>query len=392
GFERGVSALRFVLLLGVVSLFADMTYEGARSITGPYLEFLGAGAAVIGFVAGLGEFIGYGTRIVSGHYADRTSRYWLITFLGYGLNLFAVPLLALANRWELAALLIIFERLGKGIRTPARDAMLSYATARMGRGWGFGLHEALDQIGAVLGPLIVALALLVGGGYREAFAILTIPAALSMLALTAAKKTIPQPQTFEYSQPRETEAKTSQVFRLYMVFVSLSVAGFAHFQLLSYHFARHSIMPEALIPVLFAAAMAVDAAVALAVGKIYDKTGPSVLLTIPLLSLPIAPLGFSSSFAMAAVSIILWGACMGVQETIMRAAVATMSPSEKRGFTFGIFNTVFGLAWFVGSGFMGALYDFGVGYAVFFSISLELASLIWFFRMKSALLKTGPQS
>jgi MFS family permease len=187
GFDRSV-ALTFVVLLGVVSLLADVTYEGARSAVGPYLEILGASAAAVGVVAGLGELVGYAIRVAAGYLSDRTGRYWAITIAGYGVNLLAVPLLALAGRWEVAAALIVFERLGKAIRTPARDAMLSHATHSMGRGWGFGLHEALDQIGAVLGPLIVAAVLYFTGDYRAGFAILLVPA-------SPARTTRPGPAT-----------------------------------------------------------------------------------------------------------------------------------------------------------------------------------------------------
>ena len=137
-------ALKFIILLGIVSLFADMTYEGARSITGPYLALLGASAAVVGFVAGFGELVGYALRLVSGYMADKTRRYWAMTIIGYAVNLLAVPLLALAGNWPMAAILLIAERMGKAIRTPPRDVMLSHAASQVGRGWGFGLHEAMD--------------------------------------------------------------------------------------------------------------------------------------------------------------------------------------------------------------------------------------------------------
>lgn len=186
GFD-GRSALGFVLIFGVISLLADATYEGARSITGPYLAFLGASAAVAGIVAGAGEFVGYALRLVSGYFTDRTGRFWAVTIWGYAITFVAVPLLALAGSWEIAAFLIIAERLGKAIRTPARDAMLSHATAGMGRGWGFGLHEALDQVGAVIGPLLVAAVLYFGGGYSGGFGILLIPAALALAVLLLAR-------------------------------------------------------------------------------------------------------------------------------------------------------------------------------------------------------------
>jgi MFS family permease len=148
-------AVKFIILMGIVSLFADMTYEGSRSITGPYLAILRASAVTVGFVAGFGELTGYVIRFFSGYLIDRTHSYWTITLIGYLINLIAVPLLALAGSWEVAAALIIVERIGKGIRVPSRDVMLSHACSQVGQGWGFGLHEALDQIGAILGPLIV---------------------------------------------------------------------------------------------------------------------------------------------------------------------------------------------------------------------------------------------
>lgn len=190
------TALKFVVLLGVVSLFADMTYEAARSITGPYLALLGASGTIVGIVAGFGELVGYALRLVSGIVADKTGKYWSITVVGYAINMIAVPLLALAGRWELAAFFIVAERLGKAIRTPARDAMLSHATAEMGRGWGFGLHEALDQVGAMLGPLIVATVLYFNGSYQAGFAVLAIPAVLALSVLIAA--------LYQYAQGRRS--------------------------------------------------------------------------------------------------------------------------------------------------------------------------------------------
>ena len=170
------AAIKFVVLIGVVSLFSDFTYEGARSITGPFLAVLGASATAVGVIAGFGELIGYALRLASGYFADKTKKYWTLVFLGYGLNLLAVPLLALAGHWPIAAALIVAERMGKAIRTPARDVMLSCASDQIGRGWGFGLHQALDQTGAVLGPLAVAAVLYYKGGYETGFALLLIPA------------------------------------------------------------------------------------------------------------------------------------------------------------------------------------------------------------------------
>jgi MFS family permease len=375
-----------VILLGVVSLFADMTYEGARSITGPFLAFLGASAAATGIVAGLGEFVGYGLRIVSGHLADRTGRYWAVTIWGYALNLVAVPLLALAGNWEIAALLIVTERFGKAIRTPARDAMLSHATTEMGRGWGFGLHEAMDQIGAVLGPLVVSAVLYFKGGYAGGFGILVVPAVLALSVLVVARRLYPQPQDLEVieGQPADEEGyRLPRVYWLYLGFVAVGVAGYANFQLVSYHFEASSLVSDAQIPLLFAVAMGVDALVALVVGRLFDRVGLLVLVLVPLLSLPIAPLAFSLSYGAVLAGVVLWGAVMGIQETVMRAAIANMVPLVRRGIAYGIFNTAYGLSWFLGTAVMGVLYDFGIGYLVAFSVVLELASLPLLFLVRS---------
>src|SRR5882724_5239525 len=186
-------AFRFVLIIGIANFFADMTYEGARSIIGPFLGSLGASATIVGIVAGFGEFLGYGLRSVSGYYADRTHRYWLFVFLGYAVNLFAIPALAFAGSWPVAAALIIAERTGRAIRRPSVEAMISYTGKEIGHGWVFGLNEALDQAGATVGPLIVALVLYLKGGYRYGFAILLLSALLCLGTLVIARILFPKP-------------------------------------------------------------------------------------------------------------------------------------------------------------------------------------------------------
>ena len=250
------NALRFIVLLGIVSLFADMTYESARSITGPYLALLGASATVVGFVSGFGELAGYALRLVSGYVSDRTGRYWPVTIFGYVLNLFAVPALALTGRWELAVLLIIAERMGKAIRSPARDAMLSHASSQTGLGWGFGLHEAMDQAGAITGPLILSAILAHDYGYREAFGILVVPALLSISVLLAARYLFPRPRDLDLA-PEALEAKgLPPVFWVYMVAIAFIAAGYADYALIAFHFDKSGLVPAAWIPLLYAIAMA----------------------------------------------------------------------------------------------------------------------------------------
>lgn len=375
-----------VIFLGVVSLFGDITYEGARSVTGPYLAILGASAGIVGLVTGAGEIGGYALRLVSGYIADRTKAYWLLTFIGYGL-LVSVPLLALAGSWQLAAALIILERIGKAIRTPARDTMLSYATKKVGRGWGFALHEALDQIGAIIGPIFLSLVFLSQADYRQGFAVLGVPAVLTLITLALARKKFPSPDKLEakevISEPKN-EGKLPRVFWLYTVFTLFSVAGFANFPLISYHLKTHFIVPDAQIPLIYSVAMAVDALAALVSGKTYDKQGVTLLLAIPLLTLPIPFFAFSHSRSLVLAGMIFWGMVLGIQETIMRAAVADLASVERRGLAYGIFNAIYGASLFWGSALMGLLYELSINHLIIFAIATEVISIPLFFQLKRA--------
>ena len=369
------AALKFVILLGIVSLFADMTYEGARSITGPYLAILGASGTIVGIVAGFGELIGYSLRMVSGYISDKTGKYWTITLLGYGINLLAVPLLALAGRWEIAAVLMITERLGKAIRTPARDAMLSHATAKMGRGWGFGLHEALDQMGAMLGPLIVAGVLYFRGGYQMSFGVLLVPALLALSVLVAARLLYPRPRAFEEGVVKLERNVFPKVFWLYLAAIALIAAGYVDFPLIAYHFKRVSIVSDDWIPIFYTVAMGVDALAALLFGRLFDRRGLSILIVAALISLIFAPLVFLGGFPFALLGMVLWGVGMGAQESIMRAAIAGMVSMDRRGSAYGIFNTGYGIFWFLGSVLIGILYDISIPYLIIFSLLIQLSSI-----------------
>jgi MFS family permease len=377
--ERPVKGLskpmRFVVLLGVVSLLADITYEGARSVTGPYLALLGASGAAVGIVAGAGELFGYGLRLWSGRLADRTQRYWTLTLIGYAVNLFAVPALALANHWPAAAALIIVERTGKAIRTPARDAMLSYATHEAGRGWGFGLHEAMDQIGAVLGPMLVAAVLWWRGDYRTGFLVLLFPAVAALSVLLFARRLYPKPHELEPVSQELSTRGFSRAFWIYLAATCLVALGFADYPLLAYHFQVEGIVPAAWIPVFYSFAMAVDAVSALCFGRWFDRRGIAVLAASTGLSAFFAPLAFGNAFGAGLAGALLWGVGLGAQESVMRAAIAGMAPHGLRGTAYGLFNMVFGVFWFLGSSLLGWLYDVSVPALVITSVASQALAI-----------------
>jgi MFS family permease len=337
---------------------------------------------IVGIVAGFGELVGYGLRLVSGIISDRTGRYWTITVIGYVVNLLAVPLLALAGRWETAAALMIAERLGKAFRNPPRDAMLSHATKEMGRGWGFGLHEAMDQTGAVAGPLIVAAVLHTQGGYQRAFAVLLVPALSALIVLAAARFLYPRPQDLE-AAPRSMETKGfSRAFWLYLAAVSLIAAGYVDFPLIGYHLQKTAVVSQTWIPLFYAVAMGVDAMAALVFGRLYDRIGVSALFVVCLISALFAPLAFLGGFSIALLGMTLWGIGMGAQESIMRAAVAGMVSPDRRGSAYGIFNAGYGLVWFLGSALMGVLYDISLPALICFSVITQLAAAPLFLLVK----------
>jgi MFS family permease len=368
-------AIRFVVLIGVVSLFSDMTYEGARSVVGPYLGTLGASAFAIGLVSGGGELVGYVLRLWSGRLADRTRRYWALTFAGYVLNLLAVPVLAFAGRWETAAALVILERAGKALRTPARDAMLSYATSQTGRGWGFGLHEALDQTGAIVGPLIVAAAVAHWAGYRAAFLWLLVPALCALATLTLAWRAYGDPQALE-TAPTDTHGHgLGRAFWTYVAGSALVGMGFLDYPVMAFHFARVGSVTATWIPILYAIAMAADGLAALALGRWFDRAGLEVVAIATIASAAFAPFALASHFSLAIVGTILWGIGLAAQESVMRAAVAAMTAADQRGTAYGAFNMVFGIAWFAGSAFMGWLYAHSVGGVIVFSVATQVLAI-----------------
>lgn len=392
------TAFKVIFLFGLVSLFGDMVYEGARSVNGPYLKTLGANAAMVGLIAGMAEFMGYAVRLASGYFADKTKAYWLFTFLGYGL-LIVVPLLSFAGIWQVALIFIILERLGKALRSPARDTILSQATKQVGTGFGFAIAEALDQVGAVVGPLIfTVLFVILGKGdkgladYQHGYSLLWVPFVLVMFCVLFAYKSAPNPEALEVPLVKKLEPdKLSKVFWLYTVFSFITTLGFTNFVLIGYHFKAKHVLTDAQIPLFYAIAMGVDAIAALIIGKVYDvfknkkqneKAGLSTLIVIPLFSIFIPICAFSQSYILALVSAIIWGIVMGAHETVMKSAIADLTTLKRRGTGYGIFNTAYGLAIFIGSALFGLLYERFIPAVIVISVAIQIVGILAFFVMR----------
>ena len=396
-------SFQLIILFGLVSLFGDIVYEGARSVNGPYLKTLGANATIVGLIAGIGEFLGYAIRLFSGYFSDKKKAYWLFSFIGYGM-LASVPLLALTGIWQWAAFFIVAERIGKAIRSPSRDTIVSQAARQVGTGFGFGLAELLDQIGAITGPLIfTALFLFTGAAvknisdYQRGYNLFWIPFLLVMACVFIAYKKVPDPSKLEEAALKRIEKdKLSKVFWFYTLFSFITTVGFVNFIIIAYHFKAQNIFPDAQIPFLYAVAMAVDGVIALLIGKTYDilnkkssrhSAGMDTLIIIPLFSILIGVFAFSANKNLAILSIVFWGIVMGAHETIMRSSIADLTSLKKRGTGYGIFNTCYGLAMFAGSALAGFLYEHSLSILINIIIVVELISIAVFFMMRNQAIK-----
>ena len=394
--KRISQAMIFIILFGIVSLFSDMTHEGASSIRGAYMSLLGASAGAIGFVSGLGELIGYSMRYVFGRLTDKTKRYWLMTIAGYVLDVLAVPALALVGEhgWIAACGLLIIQRMGKAIKKPAKDTIMSFAASQEGVGKSFGIQEVLDQIGAFLGPVLLYVVMLfkTEGStfeiYSRCFAVLAVPGAITILLLLITKYKFPNPENFEPEEKRFTPFKVKKEFIFYIAGISLFAFGFIDYSIIIMHVSKtytnisaqltetSSLVNSGTLPLLYAGAMLVDAVAALVFGLMYDKKGVKALAWSTVISAPFAILVFGTKSTSALLlGITLWGVGMGAQESILKAAVTKMVPKSSRATGYGVFECSFGVFWFLGSWLLGVLYDISIPAMITVSVVSQLAAI-----------------
>ena len=369
-------------MIGLLSFFADFTYEGSRSILGPYLALLQASGTAVAVVTGFGELLGYGLRLISGPLADRTGKFWPITIFCYIVQMSSVPLLAFAANWQTAASLIILERVGKAIRNPPRDVMLSHAAKQIGYGKAFGVREALDQFGALFGPLAVAAALATRGDYRFAFAVLFLPGVICLSLLLVARWLYPRPEEMEITEKQITTRGFPRAYWVYLAGAALVAAGFADFPLIAYNFQRTGSITGNWIPISYAIAMAVSGTGSLVFGRLFDRFGISMLVPLTVLSTLFAPLVFLGGFWAALLGAVLWGLGMGVHESIVPAAVAPMVPPRLRASAYGLFTAGYGVFWYIGSALIGILYDRSISAVIVFSILAQLSAIPFFLAVR----------
>lgn len=378
-----LSAWRFVTTFGVISMLADIVYEGARSITGPLLASLGASALVVGVVTGIGEAAALALRLVSGPLTDRTRKFWAWTISGYALTVVTVPFLGVSSVLWIAATLVIAERIGKAVRSPAKDTLLSHATAVTGRGKGFAVHEAMDQIGAITGPLLVAgMLALTHVNYLPTFAILALPGGATLLLLFWLRRRVPHPERYEHDDyirgaaDRPHKLSLPLSFWLYSGFTAITMIGFATFGVLSFHMVQRGVLPVPAVPIVYAAAMAADAVAALLSGWAYDRVGPKSLAALPIVGATVPMLAFTDSLPGIVLGALLWGAAVGIQESTLRAVVADLVPPPRRATAYGVYAAVLGTATAIGGALTGYLYGVSIPMLIAVVGVIQLVALI----------------
>lgn len=395
------NSLIFIILFGIVSLFSDMTHEGASSLRGVYLSLLGASAGTIGFISGLGELVGYSLRYFFGKLTDKTHKYWQMTIFGYILDILAVPALALVGEdgWIYACGLLVIQRMGKAIKKPAKDTIMSFAASQEGAGKSFAIQEMLDQIGAFLGPFFLYVVMLFKTDgttfeiYSRCFAYLAIPGAITLILLLYTKKRFPNPEHFEPEPKEYIPFKMKDSFIFYIIGISLFSFGFIDYSLIIMHVSKNlnvltngvGLINMETIPLIYAGAMLVDAISALIFGIMYDRNGIKALVISTIISAPFSlfVFGFNNIYAVL-LGITLWGVGMGAQESILKAAVTSVVPKSSRATGYGIFEMSFGVFWFLGSWLLGVLYDINISSLIIVSMMTQLLSIPFYFKASRA--------
>lgn len=393
-------AMVFIILFGIVSLFSDMTHEGASSIRGAYLSLLGASPGTIGFISGLGELIGYSMRYAFGRITDRTHKYWTMTIFGYILDILAVPALSLVGEhgWIAASILLVIQRMGKAIKKPAKDTIMSFAASGEGVGKSFGIQELLDQIGAFLGPVLLYVVMLfkTEGStfeiYKTCFTFLLIPGLITIIMLFVTKYKFPNPEHFEPEPKEYIPFKLKDKFIYYIIGISLFAFGFIDYALIVMHISKtfgalgqgvvtSSLINSETIPLLYAGAMLIDAIAAMVFGYMYDRNGIKALVLSTIISAPFGVFIFTkTTTASIFIGLALWGVGMGAQESILKAAVTSIVPKQCRATGYGIFECSFGVFWFLGSFLMGMLYEKNILIMVFVSIIAQLLAIPFYLK------------
>lgn len=378
-------AFQFVFMIGIVNLFAEMTYEGGAAMNGQFMGVLGASAFTVSLVAGMGEFFGFIIRTVSGYLGDKIAKPWLIAFIGYSLNLFALPLMVFVDHWQVAAALIFAERIGRAIRKPTIESMLSYTTKKLGSGWVYALNTALSDIGATISPLLMALILFHKTDYQIAYAFLFISSICALIILSLTRRKFSNPTELEKGgAPTATLKKFTPPYWLYMLAGAFFASGLMSYELVAFHLAKTHLIKISWIPLFLALSTFSSIIASLILGTFYDRIGLKIVLIGIFISACFSPIVFLGGFWGALVGMCVWGLAYAIQDSSLKAIIVNLLPAGKRGLGFGLFYTGYGTGWLLGSVTMGLLYDYSRNIMIIYAVIMQLISLPIFLIAKNA--------
>jgi MFS family permease len=376
------TGLRNVLALGLVSFFTDFSTEMVLGILPLFIvNNLGASRAILGAIEGSAELVSYAFRMISGSLSDKVGKRKIFVLAGYGVSTACRPFFALSNGWVDAFVVRTTDRIGKGLRTAPRDALIADSVSESISGKAFGIHRTIDQMGAILGP-ITAFALLQIMDIRGIFLVSLIPGAIAVLILILFVKEIAIKQvrskTATIFSNIGTIMSNNKPFTLLLIISGIFSLGAFNFSFVLLKASDLGIDND-VIPIIYAVINISHTAVGIPSGILADKIGKEKVLIIGYAVFVISAIlmvGLSENSHYAYLLAAIFGLYIGISETVQRAVVPRYVSSELRGTAFGVYNLVLGTSFFVSNVIFGFLWDnYNLNTAVVYSIVLTSAAI-----------------
>ncbi|KPJ60926.1 MAG: hypothetical protein AMJ46_04335 [Latescibacteria bacterium DG_63] len=370
---------RNVYRLGFVSLFTDLSSQMIYPLIPAFLEGLGATKLLIGLIEGVAEGTASLVRMIAGALSDRLGKRKSFVFVGYSLSTVVRPFLFFANHWLVVFAVRFLDRVGKGIRTPARDALISDSVDPSRKGYGFGFHRGMDRLGAAFGPLLALLVLyLSDGNLRLVFLLSAVPAAVAVSVIGKVREIAPVREAA--GRLREKRRILGRPFVLFVLVIVIFTLGNSSNAFLILK-AREVGLSVAGIPLIWLTYNLVCSISSPLLGRFSDRVGrrPVILLSFLVYSAIYAGLGFSSTVPAVWLLFACYGLYYGLSEGIFRAYIADLVESDKRATAYGLFNTAVGITLVPASLIFGALWDvFSSGVAFLTAAGLALVAALVF--------------